>query len=210
MMTSAGIKKSGLMIKVALYARVSTRDQTTDNQIIRLREVAKSRGYEVGGEYLDVASGADPKRPQLEAMLSAAKHGQISRIMALRLDRLARSVINLAELVGNLDAWGVGLEIVDQPIDTTTPSGRLTYTILSGVAEFERELIRDRTRDGLTRAKSQGKTLGRPRRELSDYQKAKLRRILEETPDISMRALSAQFEGIGRTRLAEIVKEGDY
>lgn len=197
-------------MKVALYARVSTREQTTDNQLLRLREVAKSRGYEVAGEYLDTASGADPKRPQLEAMLSAAKHGQISRIMALRLDRLARSVINLAELVGNLDAWGVGLEIVDQPIDTTTPSGRLTYTILSGVAEFERELIRDRTKDGLARAKAQGKTLGRPKRQLSEYQRAKLRRILDNNPTISMRALSAEFEGISRTRLAEIVKEGGY
>lgn len=197
-------------MKVALYARVSTKDQTTDNQLIRLRQVAAARDYDIIGEYLDVASGADPKRPQLDAMLKAAKKGDVQRIMALRLDRLARSVINLAELVGYLDTWGVGLEIIDQPIDTTTPSGRLTYTILSGVAEFERELIRDRTKDGLHRAKAQGKTLGRPKRQLTPYQRAKLRRILEDTPDISMRSLCAQFEGISRTRLTEIIKEGDY
>lgn len=194
-------------MKVALYARVSTREQTTDNQLIRLRQVAAARDYDIIGEYLDIASGADPKRPQMEAMLKAAKKGEIQRIIALRLDRLARSVINLAELVGELDAWGVGLEIIDQPIDTTTPSGRLTYTILSGVAEFERELIRDRTRDGLARAKAQGKTLGRPRRQLTQYQRDKLRAILAEDPDISIRALSARMEGISRTRLAELIRE---
>jgi len=199
-----------MTVKVALYARVSTREQTTDNQLMRLRQVAAARDYVIIGEYLDVASGADPKRPQLAAMLNAAKKGQVDRIIALRLDRLARSVINLAELVGDLDTWGVGLEIIDQPIDTTTPSGRLTYTILAGVAEFERELIRDRTRDGLARAKAQGKTLGRPKRQLSDYQRAKLRQILADNPTISMRALSARMEGISRTRLAEIIKEGDY
>jgi DNA invertase Pin-like site-specific DNA recombinase len=199
-----------MTVKVALYARVSTREQTTDNQLMRLRQVAAARDYVIIGEYLDVASGADPKRPQLAAMLNAAKKGQVDRIIALRLDRLARSVINLAELVGDLDTWGVGLEIIDQPIDTTTPSGRLTYTILAGVAEFERELIRDRTRDGLARAKAQGKTLGRPKRQLSDYQRAKLRQILTDNPTISMRALSARMEGISRTRLAEIIKEGDY
>ena len=197
-------------VRVALYARVSTREQTTDNQLMRLRQVAAARDYVIIGEYLDVASGADPKRPQLAAMLNAAKKGQVDRIIALRLDRLARSVINLAELVGDLDTWGVGLEIIDQPIDTTTPSGRLTYTILAGVAEFERELIRDRTRDGLARAKAQGKILGRPKRQLSDYQRAKLRQILADNPTISMRALSARMEGISRTRLAEIIKEGDY
>lgn len=194
-------------MKVALYARVSTREQTTDNQLIRLRQVAALRDYDIIGEYLDIASGADPKRPQMEAMLKAAKKGEIQRIIALRLDRLARSVINLAELVGDLDTWGVGLEIIDQPIDTTTPSGRLTYTILSGVAEFERELIRDRTRDGLARAKAQGKTLGRPRRQLTQYQRDKLRAILADDPDISIRALSARMEGISRTRLAELIKE---
>ncbi len=193
-----------------LYARVSTRDQTNDNQLIRLRSIALSRGYEIVGEFMDVASGADPKRPELGKMLAMAKSGGCSRIMAVRLDRLARSVINLAELVGNLEKWNVGLEIIDQPIDTTTPAGRLTYTILAGVAEFERELIRDRTKDGLERAKAEGKTLGRPKRELSDYQKTKLRTILKETPEISMRALSSQFDGISRTRLSEIIKEGGY
>lgn len=196
--------------RVALYARVSTREQTTDNQMDRLLEIADMRGYNIVGEYVDVASGADQHRPQLNRMLASAKRGEIDRILAIRLDRLARSVVNLAELVGNLNAWAVALEIIDQPIDTLTASGRLTYTILSAVAEFERELIRDRTRDGLARAKAEGKAIGRPKKELSDYQEQKLRTILNEDPKISMRKLSEHFTGISRTRLTEIVKEGNY
>lgn len=196
--------------KVALYSRVSTREQDNDNQLARLRKIAEVRDYEVIGEYIDVASGANQNRPELNAMLSLAKKGKISKILAIRLDRLARSVVNLSDLVGNLENWNVGLEIIDQPIDTSTASGRLTYTILSAVAEFERELIRDRTKDGLARAKAEGKTIGRPKRQLSDYQEEKLKAILREEPKISMRALSKHFDGIGRTRLAEIVREGNY
>lgn len=196
--------------KVALYSRVSTREQDNDNQLARLRKIAEVRDYEVIGEYIDVASGANQNRPELNAMLSSAKKGKISKILAIRLDRLARSVVNLSDLVGNLENWNVGLEIIDQPIDTSTASGRLTYTILSAVAEFERELIRDRTKDGLARAKAEGKTIGRPKRQLSDYQEEKLKAILREEPKISMRALSEHFDGIGRTRLAEIVREGNY
>lgn len=196
--------------KVALYARVSTREQETDNQLSRLRKLAEVRDYDVIGEYVDVASGADQNRPRLNTMLDTAKKGGINKIIATKLDRLARSVINLSEIAHDLKGWGVDLEFIDQPIDTGTPSGRLTYVILSAVAEFERELISDRTKDGLARARAEGKIIGRPKKQLSEYQENKLRAILKENPDISMRALSAQFEGISRTRLSEIVKEGNY
>ncbi len=196
-----------MTVKVALYARVSTREQIEDNQLLRLRQVAQARGYEVIGEYADVASGADARRPALDRMRKDAKAGKLDRLMATKLDRLARSTVNLADLVADLERWNVGLELLDQPIDTTTPTGRLTTVILGAVAEFERELIRDRTRDGLARARSEGKTLGRPKRALSDYQREKLRVILAEEPDISIRALAARMEGISRTRLAELIKE---
>lgn len=197
-------------MKIAIYARVSTKLQTEDNQLIRLRAIAQARGYDVVAEYHDKASGADANRPALDKMLRDAKSGKFERILATKLDRLARSVINLTELVGNLEKWGVGLELLDQPIDTTTPSGRLTYTILSAVAEFERELIVDRTNDGLERARRQGKTLGRPKTQFSPYQVEKLERILAEDPTISIRALHAHFEGIGRTRFSELLREGGY
>lgn len=192
---------------VALYARVSTEGQDPDNQMIRLREVAAARGYVVYAEYVDVASGACSKRPQLNRMLSAAKAGKVHKIMAVKLDRLARSVINLTSIMQDLEEWNVGVEFLDQPIDTTTASGRFTTTVLAAVAEFERELIRDRTKDGQSRAISEGKTIGRPPRKLTDYQREKIRKILEEEPDISDYRLAQKFEGISRNTLIKLAKE---
>ena len=97
-----------MTIMVALYARVSTRDQTEDNQLIRLRQVALARGYDIVGEYADCASGADARRPALDRMRRDAKAGRFARVLATKLDRLARSTVNLADLVTDLDRWHVG------------------------------------------------------------------------------------------------------
>lgn len=192
---------------VALYARVSTDKQDSDNQILRLREVAKARGYMVFSEYVDVASGACARRPELDKMMAAAKAGKFQKIMSVKLDRLARSVVNLTKIMQDLELWGVSVEFLDQPIDTSTPSGRFTTTILAAVAEFERELIRDRTRDGQSRARAQGKEIGRPGRQLTDYQREKIKRILEEEPDISAYRLAQKFEGISRNTLVKLARE---
>ena len=183
---------------VALYARVSTDGQDTDNQMLRLRDVAEARGYVVYAEYVDVASGACSKRPQLDRMLAAAKAGKFHKIMAVKLDRLARSVINLTSIMQDLEEWNVGVEFLDQPIDTTTASGRFTTTILAAVAEFERELICDRTllmrfwdvQSGTVKISGE-----------------KIRRILEDEPDISNYRLAQQFEGISRNTLIKLAKE---
>lgn len=195
---------------VALYARVSTPDQDPDNQLLRLRQVAEARGYVVYAEYVDVASGACSRRPQLDRMLAAAKAGHIHRILAVKLDRMARSVVNLATVMQQLDIWGVAVELLDQPIDTSTSTGRLTLTILGAIAEFERELIRDRTMDGQARAVSQGKTIGRPRAELSDYQRQKILEILAEEPGISAYRLAQRFDGISRNTLIRLAKEEGF
>lgn len=192
---------------VALYARVSTEGQETDNQMLRLRDAAESRGYIVYAEYIDVASGACSRRPQLDHMLADAKAGRIQKIMAVKLDRLARSVINLTGIMQNLEEWNVAVEFLDQPIDTTTASGRFTTTILAAVAEFERELICDRTKDGQARARAQGKMIGRPQRRLTDYQREKIRKILEDEPDISAYRLAQKFDGISRNTLIKLARE---
>lgn len=192
---------------VALYARVSTDKQTTDNQMIRLREVARSRGYMIYGEYEDVASGAVTRRPQLDKMMAAAKAGKFQKIMAVRLDRMARSVINLASLMQDLQSWNVSVEFLDQPIDTSTATGRFTTTVLAAIAEFERELISDRTKDGQARAQTQGKTIGRPVRQLTEYQREKIQRIKSENPEISDYALAKQFDGISRNTLLKLARE---
>ena len=194
-------------MKVGLYARVSTDKQDTDNQMIRLREIAQNRGYEVFDEYVDIASGRNANRPNLDRMMKDAKQHRFDKIIAVKLDRIARSVTNLNNLMNDLYAWNVGIEFIDQPIDTTTPAGKMILTILGAMAEFERELIVERTNDGLKRARTEGKTLGRKNVTLSDYQLEKARSILKDNPNISMNALSKQFTGISRNTLIKCLKE---
>ena len=146
-------------MKVALYARVSKADesQNPENQLMRLRSYAQERGYEVSENhvYVDMASGADANRPQLDRMMADARARRFSLVLCVKVDRLARSVSNLYALLTEFDARGVKFECIDQSITTNTPTGKLLLSILGGVAEFERELIRDRTKAGLARAKAQ-------------------------------------------------------
>ena len=159
-------------MKVALYARVSTSEdrQDPENQLRRLREFASARGFEVVKEYVDRASGADPNRPALTAMMEAARKGQIGAIAIVRLDRIMRSNINLQRILEDLESWNVRLICLDQPIDTSSPIGRLLVTVTGAVATFERELISERVRDGMARAKAEGVHVGRPRRTIDQAQ----------------------------------------
>jgi DNA invertase Pin-like site-specific DNA recombinase len=109
-------------------------------------------------------------------------------------------------LFSTVENYGVTIETIDQPIDTSTPSGRFTVLVLSGVAELERELIRDRTKDGLRRTVANGTKLGRKERTLSDYQRNKIKGIVANDPGISYRKLAEQFDGISRTKLIELAK----
>jgi len=147
---------------VALYARVSTTGQTAENQLLALRAFATARGWTVT-EFVDHGqSGAKEKRPALDAVLAAARARKLDVVACVKLDRLARSVHHLVAMVRELEALGVDLVVLDQAIDTTTPSDRLLFHVLASMAEFERDLIRDRVHAGLRRARSQGKRLGRP------------------------------------------------
>lgn len=193
-------------MKVAIYVRVSTAEQDNDNQLIRLDEFARNRGYEVFRVYEDKISGRDANRPGLDQLRKDAKARRFDHIVATKIDRLARSTIDLLSFLQDMELYGVSLEILDQPIETRTASGRMVVTIIGAVAEFERELIRDRTRDGLERARKKGTKLGRREKTLSDYQRDKIKMILAENPDISNRALAAHFEGISRTRLIELAR----
>lgn len=136
------------------YARVSTADQTADSQHDALTAAGCKRIY------TDVASGKLARRPQLDLLLDhAADRGDI--IVITKLDRLGRSVAHLVELAGVLADRGIDLRVLHQGIDTTTPGGRLTFHILASIAEFERDLISERTRDGLAAARARGRKGGR-------------------------------------------------
>ena len=154
-------------MKVALYARVSTDDQgqNPETQLFRLRQLAQARSYEITGEYVDYASGKDARRPKLQEMLEDARNHRFDKILILRLDRMMRSVTNLWNVLNDLERWGVGLECADQSIDTQSPQGRFTITIVGAVAEYERDLTRTRVKEGMARAKAEGKHCGRPRKQ---------------------------------------------
>ena len=151
-------------MKVALYARVSTvdKDQNPETQMVRLRAFAIARGLEVAGEYVDFKSGSDPNRPEFKRLKTDLRRGAVKGVIVIRLDRVMRSTKELLTFMEDLESWGAFLICVDQPIETGTAAGRLMITILGAMAEFERELIHDRVKDGLARAKKEGKKLGRP------------------------------------------------
>jgi DNA invertase Pin-like site-specific DNA recombinase len=151
-------------MKVALYARVSRadKDQNPENQLIRLRNFAQSHEWEIFQEYVDHASGSQASRPALDRMLTDARAHRFNAVVVVRLDRIGRSVRNLHNLLLELNRFKVDLICTDQEIDTSSPAGKLIFTILGAISEFELELIRDRTKDGLARAIAQGKRLGRP------------------------------------------------
>lgn len=136
------------------YARVSTRDQTHNLQIDALKASGCERLFE------ETASGAQRDRPQLAAALDYLREGDT--LVVWKLDRLARSTKQLIETVEDMQRRGVGFKCLTQDLDTTTAGGRLIFTIFSAIAEFEREIIRERTRAGLDAARARGRKGGRP------------------------------------------------
>jgi DNA invertase Pin-like site-specific DNA recombinase len=124
---------------------------------------ANEREWEIYRQYVDKASGADANRPELKRMMNDARARRFSLVLTTRIDRIARSSLNLKQIIAELDARGVKFECTDQQFSTNTPTGKLLFGILGEIAEFERELIIERTKAGLARARAQGKTLGRPR-----------------------------------------------
>ncbi|MEL6366260.1 MAG: recombinase family protein [Pseudomonadota bacterium] len=168
------------MKRAAIYVRVSTNSQTTDNQEKALREMAAKAGWEVVEVYRDQgvsgAKGRD-ERPALREMHKAATQRRFDVVMAWSVDRLGRSLQDLVGFLGELHALGVDLVLHQQGLDTTTPSGRAMFQMMGVFAEFERAMIRDRVKAGLDRARGQGKRLGRPK--LDPAIEANIRAALE-------------------------------
>jgi DNA invertase Pin-like site-specific DNA recombinase len=153
------------MARVAIYTRVSTGGQTTQNQLRELRAVAKREGHKVVGEFTDSISGARGRaqRPGLNSLLEGVTRREFDKVMAWSVDRLGRSLQDLLTFIAELKAKGVDLYLHQQHLDTSTPAGKAMYQMCGVFSEFEREIIRERVLSGLARAKEEGKTLGRPR-----------------------------------------------
>lgn len=175
------------------YARVSTDDQTLDLQRDALTAAGCERLFE------DKASGAKADRPGLAEALAFARKGDV--LVVWRLDRLGRSLPELVRLVGELDAAGVGFESLTEKIDATTATGRLVFHVFAALAEFERNLIRERTHAGLASARARGRKGGR--RELPAEKQAVIRSMADKPPAEVCKAL-----GISRSTFYKYAKGG--
>ncbi len=165
------------------YARVSTRDQSSTLQTDALVAAGCERTF------LEMASGASRDRPELKAALSYLRAGDT--LVVWKLDRLARSVRQLVETAGDLDARGIGLKVLTQQIDTTTPGGRLVFHMFAAIAEFERELTLERTHAGLAVARAAGRRGGRkPALGPAEVKRAK---AMLTDPTITVEEVAAQL-----------------
>jgi DNA invertase Pin-like site-specific DNA recombinase len=169
----------GTIIRAALYARVSTHaGQNPDMQLAELREYCTRRGWEVVEEYVDAGiSGARERRPELDRMLGACRRRQVDAVVVYRYDRFARSLRQLVNALCEFDSLGIQFISLHEGVDTSTPNGRLVFGIFASIAEFERELIRDRVRSGIAVARAQGKVIGRPRRPVDANRVRELRAL---------------------------------
>ena len=147
----------------AIYARVSTDKQKVDMQLRELRKFAARSGFTIFKEYLDQShTGSNTKRPALQEMIEAARKRRFDVLIVWKLDRLSRSLKDLINTLDELGTCGVDFVSYDNNLDTSTPTGKLVFQIVGAVAEFEKDIIRERVIAGLANAKAKGKKLGRP------------------------------------------------
>lgn len=151
-------------MKVAIYSRVSTADQTVEPQLLELRAECARRGWEIAADISDTMSGSKFTRTGLDRLMKLVRKHAIKAVVCYKLDRLGRSLSHLVQIVGELDSHGVALVCPSQGIDTSdkNPAGRLTAHILMCMAEFQLSLIREATKSGLNAARARGVKLGRP------------------------------------------------
>ena len=182
------------MKRAAIYARVSTHNgQNPEMQLNEVREYCRRRGWKIFGEYVDEGiSGSKEHRPALDRLLSDCHKRLVDAVVVYRYDRFARSLRQLVNALDEFRALGIDFVSLHEGVDTSTPNGRLVFGIFATIAEFERELIRDRVRSGLALAKSRGRRLGRPRIVVDASKVASLR-----AQGRSWAAISAEM-GIGR------------
>lgn len=165
-------------MNAALYARVSTKtgSQNPDMQLRELRDYCQRRGWDVSCEYVDVGvCGAKEQRPELDRLLVECRKRRVDAVVVYRYDRFARSLRQLVNALEEFRALGIEFVSVHEGVDTSTPNGRLVFGIFASIAEFERELIRERVRSGLAAARARGKRIGRPRKIVDAAKIARLR-----------------------------------
>ncbi len=165
-------------MKAAIYARVSTANNGQDPtvQTRELEEYCQRRGWKVAGQYVDVGiSGAKEKRPELSRLMADAHRRKFDAVIVWKFDRFARSVSHLLRALETFKALGIEFVSLSEQMDTSTPTGKMVFTVLGAVAELERSLIAERVKAGLRNARAKGKRLGRPRVAVDAARVARLR-----------------------------------
>ena len=171
--------------RVALYTRVSTGDQNAEMQLNELTEYARFRKWEVAETYSDTMSGAKDRRPALDRLMVDAKRGKFDVVAVWRFDRFARSTSHLLRALEEFSALGIDFVSLRESIDTSTPTGKMIFTILASVAELERCTIRERVIAGQRAAKRRGVRFGRPSVEVDTVRALTLRKQGRSWRDIS-------------------------
>jgi DNA invertase Pin-like site-specific DNA recombinase len=184
--------------RAAIYARVSTTNhgQDVSMQTRDLEQFAQARGWRLVDSYLDLGiSGSKDRRPQLDRLMADAHKRRFDVVIVWKFDRFARSVSHLLRALENFNALGIAFVSLSEQMDTTTPTGKMIFTVLGAVAELERSLIVERVRAGLRNARAKGKTLGRPRVVVDTARITALR-----AQGLSLRAIASEL-GVGLATL---------
>jgi len=191
--------------RTAIYLRVSTADQKPDLQFDDLRAYAERAGLDIVHEYLDVAvSGRKQGRPQLDALMQAARNYAFDSVLVWKFDRFARSTKHLLTALEEFDHLGIRFVSIQDQIDTTSPMGKAMFTLIGAMAELESSLISERVTAGMKAAKARGKNLGRPRTPAAVVAKIE---DLAKTTDLSVRKIHQRIGAkIGRGVVGGIVK----
>jgi len=151
-------------MRVAIYARVSTLDQHSGMQSEDLQEFCKRREFQLIDSYVDEGiSGSKDSRPELNRLMADARKRRFDAVVVWKLDRFGRSLKHLVNTIAELEAVGVAFISYKESLDLSTPAGKLMFHVIAAMAQFERDLIRERTKAGVAFARSRGKRIGRPR-----------------------------------------------
>jgi DNA invertase Pin-like site-specific DNA recombinase len=189
------------MKRAAIYLRVSTVDQHPETQLYDLRNLASQRGFEVVQEYTDTISGAKSKRPGLDQLMRDAKRGSFDIVLVWAFDRMARSVRHLLETLDELNRLNIEFISFRENIDTGGPLGRAIVVIVGAIAELERNLIIERVRAGMRRAKLEGRQIGRRPLDLN-----RTAILLDRARGLSLTQV-AKGHSISRAMVSKIVRE---
>lgn len=191
-------------MRVGIYARVSTKDQSCELQLRDLRTYCAARGFQAFGEYVDVGqSGGKDSRPQLNRLMEDARKRRFDTIVVWRFDRFARSTKHLLLALEEFRSLGIQFISYNENIDTSSPLGQALFTIVSAVAQLERDLIRERVSAGIRNARAKGRRFGRPMRVVDQDRILQLR-----AEGLSLRQIAENL-GVGYGTVRERLKDGE-